>query len=86
MVDVTVFRWMRRTRKGPKNWNSLLGDGKEPVEVVVVDQQCPSDVEEAAGQGLEIGCVGDHGGTDVVDQGDARDERILSLETPCLIR
>ena len=47
-----MLRWMRRTRKGPKSKNSLLGDGKELVEVVVVDQQGPSDVEEEAGQGL----------------------------------
>ena len=72
-----MLRWMRRTRKGPKHRNSLLGNRKEPVEVVVVDQQGPSDVEEAAGQGLEIGCVGDHCRTDLVDQGEARDERRL---------
>ena len=57
---MTMFRWMRRTRKGLKDRNSLLGDGKEHVEVVVVDQKGPTDVEETAGQRLEIGSVGNH--------------------------
>ena len=57
---MTMFRWMRRTRKGLKDRNSLLGNGNEHVEVVVVDQKGPTDVEETAGQRLEIGSVGYH--------------------------
>ena len=49
-----MFRWMRRARKDLEDSNSLLGNGQELVEVDVVDQNGPSDVEEAVGQTLDV--------------------------------
>ena len=55
-----MLRWMKGARKNLRHSDSLLDDGKELVEMVVGDQEGPSNVEEMVAQKLDIGSGENH--------------------------